>query len=281
MDFTKMLERAQAEAAKREADPEWQAAMRAMEAKRARERAEWPYRASGIAKVLKAVDLEMLIADSAEPTPASKLIDAWVDQALNPEKRSPRWRNWAWVNSAPGRGKTIAAGKAIGRVCPWFDGEDSHKHQRHPRYVLFRDLMDAHKLRSSFDRTERADAQRVIDGAVSGHLVVLDEVGQELEADANLARMALHNFVDMRQASQGLTLVLSNKSAADIDARFRSEWYDQRTESRLKALLSRGPNGEALRDVTGPDLRGDALVPSARVHVEDHGALAPRLRGAR
>jgi DNA replication protein DnaC len=262
IDFKTLMDQAREAAAKREADPEWQEAVRQQEARRARENAEWPLRASGIIKVLKPADTRAVLADELDETPAMRMVDAWVAQALEPSTRSPRWRNWLWVSGAPGGGKTMAAAKATRRLCPW--EADTEKRQRQPRYVLFRDLMDAERKLRGFDRRDREEGRDVIEGAVQGYFVVLDEVGQELEADANLARLALHNFVDQRQASQGLTLVLSNKSAVDIDGRFRSEWYDQRTESRLKALLSRGPNGEALRDVKGRDLRGEPLLPVQR-----------------
>lgn len=253
-DLKAFAEKMGAAAAERERDPVWCAARDREEAKRKREDAEWPYRASGVAAYLKVSDLDMLIANEVQAHPVAKLVRGWINMHLDPSTRIDRWAPWLWVSGSCGVGKTIAAAEAIGRVSPRMESPRS-------RYVTFRSLMQAHRDARGWNREAAEKANELMEASARGHLVVLDEVGQELEADKDLARLALHDFVDRRQHSSGITLVLSNKAAAEIRRRFSpdTEWYDSRTESRLRSLLFRGPNGEGLRDVKGVDLRGAPL----------------------
>lgn len=247
-----MVEQAGAAAAARERDPVWRAERDREEAKRKREDAEWPYRASGVAAYIKSSDLDMLIANEVQACAVTKLVRGWVDQYLDATTRIDRWAPWLWVAGSYGIGKTIAAAEAIGRVSPTVDNPRS-------RYVTFRVLMQAHRDARGWNREAADKATELMEASARGHLVVLDEVGQELEADKDLARLALHDFVDRRQHSKGITLVLSNLDSTEIRRRFSVEWYDRRTESRLRSLLSRGPNGEGMRDVKGVDMRGAPL----------------------
>lgn len=250
----KMVESAKAAAAEREADPKWIAARAREEAAKKRDVAEWPYRASGVAAYIKGADLDMLTSGTVQPHPVTKMVRGWVSMYLDPSSRIDRWAPWLWVSGSCGVGKTIAAAEAIARVSP-------NPESKRSRYVTFRSLMQAHRDARGWNREAIDAARELMDASAQGRLVVLDEVGQELESDKDLARLALHDFVDRRQHSNGITLVLSNLDSKEIRRRFSPgvEWYDSRTESRLRSLLSRGPNGEGLRDVKGPDLRGDPL----------------------
>jgi len=251
-DIMLVLERGRAAAAERENDPVW-VAERAAEAERAkREAAEWPYRASGIAAHLKPADLAMLVEHRLSGSPATAIVREWIRQWREPSERAERWRPWLWIGGPCGTGKTVAAAEGIGMVSPTMEAPRA-------RYVTFRELVQAHRDMRSWDRETRARATALLESSTFGAFVVLDEVGQELDSDRDLARVALADFVENRQHATGLTLILTNKDAKEIRRRFSRDanWYDERTESRLRALLSRGSNGAAFRDIKGQDMRGD------------------------
>lgn len=250
--FAAVLARAAELAAERDKDPAVIAEREAEAERTKREAGEWPYRASGIAAHLKPGDLEMLVARKMADSPAASTIREWFRQYREPSARLDRWRPWLWVGGPCGTGKTMAAAEAIANMSPDRDAPRS-------RYVTFRYLVQAHRDLRAWDRDARRDARELLDRSTRGALVVLDEVGQELDADREMGRLALADFVEHRQHSDGLTLVLSNKSAAEIRRRFTKDanWYDERTESRLRALLSRDTSGGAFRDLKGKDMRGD------------------------
>lgn len=247
-----IVERARDAAAEREKDPAWIAECAARAERDRREAAEWPYRASGIAGHIKPADLEMLMAHKLEDSPAAVLVRKWIRQWREPQERTDRWRPWLWLGGPCGTGKTMAAAEAIGMVSP-------SRESPRARYVTFRELINAHRNVRSFDRDTKTAAVERLEASTFGAFVVLDEVGQEAEADRDLARQALADFVEHRQSDTGLTLILTNKGGAEIRRRFSREvgWYDERTESRLRALLTRSPSGGAFLDIKGQDMRGE------------------------
>jgi hypothetical protein len=65
--------------------------------------------------------------------------------------------------------------------------------------------------------------------------LVLDELGQESDSDAETAREVLHWIVDRRQSARRRTLIITNLTSSDLGARFVRGDYDGRTADRLKA----------------------------------------------
>ena len=127
------------------------------------------------------------------------------------------------------------------------------------RYVRFPEVIQDHR---SFARKsgmaeqehQRIEWRRKYGGNV---FVILDELGIEGEQDRDDARMALHEFFELRQKWTQRTLVLTNKSAAELRGRFASGQYDPRTRSRLGRLLvtaTEDPEAIAL-DLGGRDMR--------------------------
>lgn len=191
-------------------------------------------------------------------TPSFARVEAWVWQLMNPEHRSPTWGPWLWLGGPRGIGKTLAAAWAIAEVGG--------------RYVTMRGMM----LDQEREQRRRAgllygrDAGPTFAARYGVHaLVVLDELGQEepeggtreaVSKARGLAKVALHEFVDHRKGKTTPTIVLTNKSAASIRQRFSDGTYDQRTESRLRQLLTRDKTTRAgLHDVGGDDLRGESI----------------------
>ena len=208
---------------------------------------------SGIAKRLEEGDVGIVVG-TPERTPAFVRVESWLRQLTHPEERRPTWGPWLWLGGPRGVGKTLAACWAIGEVGG--------------RYVTMRQLMEdtqaEHRRRAGLTRAPSTWQARYS----AQCLLVLDEVGQEdaegrrdaVEAARGLARHALHDLVDHRKRTSTPTLVLTNKSADVIRERFRAGVYDQRTESRLRQLLTRDRDtGKGLHDVGGEDKRGEAV----------------------
>lgn len=80
-------------------------------------------------------------------------------------------------------------------------------------------------------RHEEAEAS--LDTLARMDCLVLDELGQESDDDASLAREVLHWIVDRRQDVRRRTLVLTNLTAEDLRDRFVRGAYDGRTADRL------------------------------------------------
>lgn len=208
---------------------------------------------SGIARRLEEGDAGVILGGPAR-TPAYALVSAWVEQLTDPSKRRPTWGPWLWIGGPRGVGKTLAAAWAIAEVGG--------------RYVTMRQLMED----TAAEQRRRSGLTRG-PGAWHGRyaaqcLLVLDEVGQEdaegrreqVDASRALARHALHELVEHRRRKSTPTLVLTNKSAEAIRARFASGHYDSRTESRLRQLLTRHRDTRVgLHDIGGDDLRGEAV----------------------
>lgn len=209
---------------------------------------------SGIRPRLEEGDAAIIMA-GPDKTPAFVRVEAWLWQLTHPSERRPTWGPWLWLGGPPSVGKTLAAAWALAEVGG--------------RYVTMRELM----LDTEREHRRRAGLLRAPaswSGRYAGQcLVVLDEVGQEdpegasgdaLARSRGMARAALHDFVDHRKRSTTPTIVLTNKTAASIRQRFKEGVYDQRTEQRLRQLLTRDrETGVGLHDVGGANMRGEAI----------------------
>lgn len=194
-------------------------------------------RASGIARHLADGDEAMVLNGTATTTDALRLVRAWV-AAYEHINGSP----WLWLGGPVGVGKTLAAAHAIAE---WGG-----------RYVSFLDVLRMHADRERHVRGSLAAWDRLGDQ----HLVVMDEVGLEEDSQAPRARVALHEFVEMRRKRSTPTIALTNQPGSVIRARFAKDHYDKRTASRLGQVLFKAPNGLGLWDVGGTDLRGGGVL---------------------
>jgi hypothetical protein len=180
---------------------------------------------------------ERLILDGLlKQVPAVRIVRLWGE----------RWeaggRPTLWLNGPRGVGKTLAAGE---RIAEWGG-----------RYVSFQQLIRDTQARERGTRDAQAQWGRTY---AAQALVVLDEVGLEEDRQKDHARIALHEFIEVRRRHATPTIILSNKRGDVIRERFRTNWYDKRTESRLAQVLFRDAAGKGLHDVGGEDMRGEAI----------------------
>jgi len=122
---------------------------------------------------------------------------------------------------APGTGKTMAAA--------WWLSHVRGKALTMPEAIR----IWSRWKRTTF-RPEEADA--ALARLARMDCLLLDELGQESDDDAALAREVLHWIIDHRQSARRRTLVLTNLSALDMADRFKRGVYDGRTADRLNRI---------------------------------------------
>lgn len=153
------------------------------------------------------------------------------------------------ISGPTGSGKTLSAAWAIAEVGG--------------RYVRFPEVIQDHR---AFGRKESMVAQeRQRDEWRSKYgirgFVVLDELGIEEEEDRDDARSALNEFFNVRQRWDQRTLVLTNKSNAELLERFQTGQYDVRTRSRINRLLITAERNE---DQLSVDLKSGDMRRSSK-----------------
>ena len=236
-----------------EMTPEDRAKLDAARAKDDADKAEQkrmlPFVRSGISRRLGADDIDKIASGAQYDTASLKSVRKWIVEARKPEgERMSWWGPCLWLGGPRGVGKTMAAAWAIHEML-----------HVDATYITFLELCRIAKHRESFKTAEAEEAEERFERIAKRPLLVLDEVGQESEAIREMAKITLHDLVDIRRHVRGLTLVLSNKSGDTIRQRFADDWYDSRTESRLRQLLTRDANGKGLHDIKGEDLRGEPI----------------------
>lgn len=183
-----------------------------------------------------------ILRDQCVPTLALRAVQKWVGMWTGPA--APVTRPVLILAGPTGVGKTMAAGWCVSEVGA--------------RYVRFPELIQDHRAfarREGMDDMERQRAtfRRKYGGQM---FVILDEVGIEKESEREDAREALHYFFEIRQKWSQRTLVLTNKSNAELVERFRTDVYDKRTLDRLKRLLV---TTEHDPDLLAVDLKGESM----------------------
>jgi len=115
-----------------------------------------------------------------------------------------------------------------------------------------------HEAVRTYSAWKRAGAGRVLEQAKDDLMrlarmdcLLLDELGQESDSDAELAREVLHWVVDNRQSKRRRTLILTNLSTSDLGDRFVRGVYDSRTADRLRTV------GQVVQ-IAGASMRGRA-----------------------
>lgn len=212
-----------------------------------RERRLANLRRSGIAKHLgrdeRGVgDVTRIVRDELEPREALGLIQTFASEARMSPKR------WLVLGGGKGVGKSVGAGWLLARSGG--------------RYVTVHELVELHSALSKPLAPATMDLiNERLDALINACVVVLDEVGQELNAP--LFRAAFHWFVEARIAlPQGTrwTLVMGNLSGEAIRGRFKSGVYDERTASRLSPVVWRDKSGSGIWDLADKvDGRGAPL----------------------
>lgn len=202
-------------------------------------------------------DESLILHDRCEPTMALEAVRRWVGKWSNVHSASVT-RPVLILAGPPGIGKSVAAAWAVAEVGA--------------RYVRFPELIEDHRAfqRKAGIRELEHERDMFATKYVRPGFVVLDELGIEGERDAEAAKEALAYFVEKRQLWHQRTLMLTNKSNAELLARFETGQYDQRTLDRLRRLLITADVDE---NRIALDLKGRSMRRSAR-------AAKPAARGA-
>lgn len=186
----------------------------AMEARAQTEAQRDRLSASGIGRVLRATDKHAVIEQTLSETEALRKVRNWL--ALATRTPSPG-RNVCVLCGDPGLGKTVAAAWALARCGGLYVKVDEY----------LRDYDRWQRDRSFDERTST-----LLVRYKRAHLVVVDELGRERNAE--LARDAIYDLIDSRQTRRReLTLIITNLSVDDMNARLERGVYDERTSDRL------------------------------------------------
>ena len=188
-------------------------------------------------------DIERILNDKMdERVHAFRLVREWVRRWTGPAASVTRP---ILILSGPtGSGKTLAAAWAIAEVGG--------------RYVRFPEVIQDHRAFARKETMGAQERQREEWRAKYGlrGFLVLDELGIEEEGDREDARAALTELFNVRQKWDQRTLVLTNKSNAELLERFATGQYDGRTRSRITRLLITAEKNE---DQLSVDLKSDDL----------------------
>lgn len=173
---------------------------------------------------------------------AFRLVREWVRRWTGPAASVTR--PILMLSGPTGSGKTLAAAWAIAEVGG--------------RYVRFPEVIQDHRAFARKETMGAQERQREEWRAKYGlrGFLVLDELGIEEEGDREDARAALTELFNVRQKWDQRTLVLTNKSNAELLERFATGQYDGRTRSRITRLLITAEKNE---DQLSVDLKSDDL----------------------
>lgn len=167
-------------------------------------------------------DRRMILAGSFDRTkPACAAVLEWARGAPKRGQKPDGCTPGVLVMcGAPGTGKSLAGGWWLSHV--------------RGRAVTIQEAIRLYTLwkRTTY-RPENAEA--ALETLARMDNLLLDELGQESDSDAEVAREVLHWIVDRRQSKSLRTLVLTNLSARDLGERFAKGVYDGRTADRLRA----------------------------------------------
>jgi len=184
-----------------------------------------------------------ILHDRCEHTMALEAVQRWVHKWASVHTASIT-RPALIIAGPTGIGKTMAAAWAVAEVGA--------------RYVRFPELIEDHRAFQRKAGIRELETERHAFNAkfVRPGFVILDELGIEGDRDRDGAKEALAYFVEKRQMWHQRTLVLTNKSNAELLARFESGQYDQRTLDRLRRLLITAVEDDSRIAL---DLKGDSM----------------------
>jgi DNA replication protein DnaC len=158
------------------------------------------------------------------------LLDAIVDGSIGSTKAVEIARRWYDARSKPfllmlggvGCGKTVAA------ACLAVHAQRGERYVR-VEYQKMRDV--ANLYRAGF-----GDDAKAFDRLLRTGLLIIDEL--TTERDADLGRAALHEIVDERSARCLPTLLLANRTKAEIRERYDARTIDRWRESAVVIELA-------------------------------------------
>lgn len=187
---------------------------------------------SGILASLRDEDRARVLDDALDETDALRATRAWLAKATQTPDPD---RNVLALCGPRGLGKTIAAAWALSRRGGVYATVETYLRD-HERWLRDRSYDD-----ETSQATQRMERYR------TAHLVVLDEIGTERNAEA--MRAAFFRLMDHRQSRRRqLTILLTNLSRADFVARLERGVYDERTTDRFRRdLWAVGLAGESMR----------------------------------
>lgn len=145
-----------------------------------------------------------IVADTIGATPAVSTVQRW---------RGAQGKSTLLLLGGVGCGKTVAAAWAIAH-------EVRHNRYHSAQYAKMRDA--ANLFRAGFGEDLKAFEKMLECG-----LLVIDEL--TTERDADLGRACLHEIIDWRGSKGAPTLLLANRTKAEI-----AKHYDPRTIDRLR-----------------------------------------------
>jgi DNA replication protein DnaC len=188
--------------------------------------------ASGIEDVIRLEDRRRLLADQLDETHAMVATRNWLAKAT----ALPYDRNVMVLCGSMGLGKTVAAAWALTRASGLYVSVDEY-------------LRDYERWRR--DLAQGDEKSQVLRRYKRAHLVVLDEVGRERNAEA--MRDGFYRLIDWRQTRRReLTIMITNLSRKDFVDRLKRGVYDERSYSRLK-------RDAWVVQLHGEDMRGGSL----------------------
>lgn len=144
-------------------------------------------------------------------TPAMDAVRKWVDA-----RKANTGKPTLVLLGGAGTGKTLAAAWAIA-------------HCRDGHYTRIRDI--ANLYRAGFG-DDAKDFVRLLES----DLLVIDEL--TTERDADLGRAALHEVIDERQHKDRPTILIANRTAAELRERYDARTIDRLREGAVVVALS-------------------------------------------
>lgn len=168
-------------------------------------------------------DRRLVLSGKLDKTkPACAIVATWARGAPKPGQPTVGCTPGILVLcGGVGTGKTVAAAWWLSHV----RGKALTIHEAVRIYTKWkRASYRAEEAEAALERLARIDC------------LLLDELGQESDSDAEGAREVLHWIVDRRQSCRRRTLVLTNLSTSDLGDRFVRGVYDARTADRLRSV---------------------------------------------
>lgn len=167
--------------------------------------------ASGVYERLDERGFEAISRNRALDTDAMRLVSAWMHPSCS--------RPALFLTSIPGQGKTVAAAWALANMFV------PPNHEYGGIYVTAPELCELYG-KAAAGNAQGDQAKRVYRTCIGAPLLVLDELGREL--DPARAMLVLHDVIDKRQRRSRMTLILSNLAPNDL-----AEKYDVGILDRL------------------------------------------------
>lgn len=189
---------------------------------------------SGVRDRLDARGLDAITRDRMLDTDALRIMRTW----LHPSCSRPA----LFLTSIPGQGKTVASAWALANlVVP--DNEEYAG-----RYFTLAGLCKLHS-KAQGGNAQGDAAERELNAVLASPLLVLDELGREL--DAARGALVMHEVLDRRQWRSRMTIITTNLNKAALVERYDAGILDRlgvKSEDHGIALMYALKSGPSLRE---------------------------------